>query len=193
MIHNLFQRFLDRWCRAVEAAETPDLSLEARELTARREIDSMMQAVKYAPGVLEARGSKNGQVVLTDKRETTGAPAKLVLRPDRSKIAADGEDLSMVAVEVVDAQGRVVPTASNLVTFNISGNGRLIGVGNGDPSCHEPDKADKRSAFNGLCMAFVQSLKQSRSGDSFAVAHVTLLRCAKLLVTQIISHDTFAS
>ena len=66
----------------------------------------------------------------------------------------------MVAVEVVDAQGRVVPTASNLVTFNISGNGRLIGVGNGDPSCHEPDKADKRSAFNGLCMAFVQSLKQ---------------------------------
>jgi beta-galactosidase len=109
---------------------------------------------------LEARGIKNGQVALMAKRETTGAPAKLVLRPDRLKIAGDGEDLSVVAVEVVDAQGRVAPIASNEVTFKIDGPGRLIGVGNGDPSCHESDKGDKRSAFNGLCMAIVQALKQ---------------------------------
>ena len=121
--------------------------------------------VRYAPGVLEARGSKNGQVLLTEKRETTGAPAKLVLRPDRVQIAADGEDLSVVAVEVVDDQGRVVPTAANEVVFRIEGPGRLIGLGNGDPSCHEPDKPSsfseaRRSAFNGLCMALVQALKQ---------------------------------
>jgi beta-galactosidase len=116
--------------------------------------------VKYAPGVLEARASKNGQVVLVDKRETTGAPAKLGLRADRQNIRGDGEDVSIIAVEVQDAEGRIVPTAMNEVRFRLSGTGRLIGVGNGDPSCHESDKGDRRSAFNGLCMALVQALKQ---------------------------------
>jgi beta-galactosidase len=121
--------------------------------------------VKYAPGVIEARASKGAQVVLTQKRETTGAPHGIVLRPDRSAISADGEDVSLVAVEIVDTDGRLVPIAMNQVSFQLSGPGRLIGVGNGDPSCHEPDKPRsfsqaKRSAFNGLCMAFVQSLKQ---------------------------------
>ena len=117
--------------------------------------------VKYAPGVIEARGTKDGKVVLTEKRETTGAPAKLVLSADRAKISADGEDLSVITVEVQDAKGRMMPIASNLVTFAITGGGRLIGVGNGDPSCHESDKGSERSAFNGLCMAFVQALQQA--------------------------------
>jgi beta-galactosidase len=124
--------------------------------------------VRYAPGSLEARGSKNGKVVLTHWRETTGAPAKIVLRPDRKTINADGEDVSVIAVEVVDAQGRVVPLALNQIVFKLSGAGRLIGLGNGDPSCHESDKPvsateARRSAFNGLCMAIVQSGKQSGS------------------------------
>jgi beta-galactosidase len=118
--------------------------------------------VKYAPGMIEARGTKNGRVVLADKLQTTGAPAKLALQLDRERVAleANGEDLACVTVEVRDAQGRIVPVASNEVSFAISGPGRIIGVGNGDPSCHEPDKAEKRSAFNGLCMVFVQALKQ---------------------------------
>jgi beta-galactosidase len=117
--------------------------------------------VKYAPGVLDAVGYKDGKQVLVDKRQTTGAPAKIVLRPDRTKIAADGEDVVMVEVSVVDDQGRIVPTASNEIAFEAAGPGRIIGVGNGDPSSHEPDKASRRSAFNGLCQAIVQSLKQA--------------------------------
>jgi beta-galactosidase len=117
--------------------------------------------VKYAPGTLEARGFQDGKQVLTAKRETTGPPAKLLLRPDRARIAADGEDVSVVVAEVVDANGRVVPTASKPVQFRMSGNGRIIGVGNGDPSSHEPDKATQRSTFNGLCMVIVQSTKQA--------------------------------
>jgi len=60
-----------------------------------------------------------------------------------------------------DAQGRVVPTAMNEVTFSVTGPGRIIGVGNGDPSSHEPDRASKRNAFNGLCMALVQATKEA--------------------------------
>jgi beta-galactosidase len=151
---------IDVWCYS--NLERVELFLNGVSLGAKAiERNSHLEwKVKYAPGVLEARGSRNGQVVLTDKRETTDVPARVVLRPDRQKVAADGEDLSVVAVEVVDAHGRLVPTASNEISFRIEGPGRLIGVGNGDPSCHEPDKGDKRSAFNGLCMAFVQALKQ---------------------------------
>ncbi len=112
--------------------------------------------VKYEAGAIEARGYKGTQQVLTSRRETTGEPFALVLRPDRARISADGEDVSMVAAEIVDAQGRQVATADREITFAVAG-GRLIGVGNGDPSSHEPDKADKRRAFNGLCMAIVQS------------------------------------
>jgi len=151
---------IDVWCYTnLDAVE---LFLNGASLGSKKiEANSHLEwKVKYAPGVLEARGSKNGKVVLVERRETTGPAAKLALRADRSKIAADGEDVSVITVEVQDAQGRIVPTASNEVRFKITGAGRLIGVGNGDPSCHESDKADRRSAFNGLCMAFVQSVRE---------------------------------
>ena len=120
----------------------------------------------YQPGTIEVRGSKNGKVVLTDRRETTGAAAKLVLRASQNKILADGQDVSSVTIEIQDAQGRMVPTAGNKVSFKLSGAGKIIGVGNGDPGCHEADKPDSpeaatRSAFNGLCLVIVQALKKA--------------------------------
>jgi len=115
--------------------------------------------VTYAPGAIEARGFKGGQQVMTAKRETTGPAAKLVLTSDRHEVSADGEDVAMFAVEVQDAQGRTMPVADNEVSFRITGQGRLIGVGNGDPTCHESDKGSSRKAFSGLCMAVVQSSK----------------------------------
>ena len=119
---------------------------------------------KYAPGVIEARGSKDGKVVLTDKRETTGAPASIRLTVDptdgRTEIDADGEDIAILRVEALDKEGRPVPTAGNLIGFKVSGQGKLIGVGNGDPNCQESDKAPKRSLFNGLAQVIVQSTKE---------------------------------
>ncbi|MGH7594644.1 MAG: beta-galactosidase GalA [Gemmatimonadales bacterium] len=115
--------------------------------------------VPYAPGNIEARGFRNGQHVLVERRETTGAPAAVMLHPDRARIAANGEDVSVITVSIMDAAGRVVPTAGDQVAFRVSGAGKLIGVGNGDPSSHEPDKATTRRAFNGLCCAIVQASK----------------------------------
>jgi beta-galactosidase len=65
----------------------------------------------------------------------------------------------MFAVAVQDAQGRVVPITENVVTFKVSGAGKLIGVGNGDPTDQEPDKGNARKAFSGLCMAIAQASK----------------------------------
>ena len=113
--------------------------------------------VPYEPGVLEARGTKDGKVVLTKKRETTGEPASIKLTADRTEINADGQDAAVIRVEVLDKDGRAVPTADNLIHFKVSGEGRLIGVGNGDPNCQEPDKEPKRSLFNGLAQVIVQA------------------------------------
>jgi beta-galactosidase len=115
--------------------------------------------VNYEPGVLSAKGYDGNKLVTESKVETTGAPAAIQLLPDRSTINADGEDLSMVTVSVVDAKGRIVPVADNEITFTISG-GKIIGVGNGDPSSHEADKAGERKVFCGLAQVIVQSTKE---------------------------------
>jgi beta-galactosidase len=96
-------------------------------------------SVPYAPGVLEARGYRAGKLIETARVETTGAPSQLLLTPDRTTITADGADATVFTVEARDAQGRNVPTACNLVRLAIAG-GKILGVGNGDPSCLEPDQ-----------------------------------------------------
>ncbi len=115
--------------------------------------------VKYEPGTLEARGTKDGKVVLTEKRETTSGPVAIRLTPDRIEINADGEDVSILRVEVLDKEGRTIPTAANMISFKVTGEGALIGVGNGDPNCQESDKDPKRSLFNGLAQVIVQSTR----------------------------------
>ncbi|PYV52848.1 MAG: beta-galactosidase, partial [Acidobacteria bacterium] len=113
--------------------------------------------VKYEPGVIEARGSKNGQVVLTEKRETTDKPESIKLSADRTTIDADGQDIAIVRIEILDKDGRHVPTADNQISFKVTGEGALIGVGNGDPNCQESDKEPKRSLFNGLAQLILQA------------------------------------
>ena len=113
-------------------------------------------SVPYAPGTVVANGyDAAGKLIGTDKMETTGAPAALRLTTDRKALTADGEDVTMVTVSVVDARGRLVPTADNRITFRVTGAGHVAGVGNGDPSDHDPDKASYRRAFNGLCLVDV--------------------------------------
>ncbi len=140
-------------------AEEVDLVLNGKSLgrKAMPRLGHLEWDVPYTPGTLEAVGYRDGKAIARDRVETTGAPATLRLKTDRTKILADGEDLTVVAVEVLDAQGRVVPTASNRVAFAVEGAGTVGGVGNGDPSDHDPDQATYRKAFNGLCMVLVKS------------------------------------
>jgi beta-galactosidase len=115
--------------------------------------------VTYVPGILEARGSRNGRIILTATRRTSGAPARIVLTADRDDLSADGEDVAIIRVETVDKDGLPVPTAEALIQFQVSGAGRLIGVGNGDPNCLQSDKKPERSLFSGLAAAILQTTK----------------------------------
>jgi beta-galactosidase len=97
------------------------------------------------------------------KVETTGQATKVTLSTDKTILLADGKDATVVTISLEDEKGRAVPDANNLIEFALSGNATIIGVGNGDPSSHEPDKcmevAWKRSAFNGKCQVIIQSGK----------------------------------
>jgi len=129
--------------------------------------------VPYAPGTLVARGFVSGKQIAEIKVETTGPAAAIRLTEDRVEIDADGKDLSVITAAIVDAQGRMVPTASNEMRFELSGPGKIIGVGNGNPTDHSADKPDapftsaKRMAFNGLAQVIVQSARGEIAADSF--------------------------
>ncbi len=116
-------------------------------------------SVPYQPGKITAFGYKGGKVVIKDSRETAGAAARIVLTADRTALNADGRDCAVIRAEVVDAKGRTVPKADNLIRFDVAGAASVIGVGNGNPNSHEADKASQRLAFNGLCCAIVQTGK----------------------------------
>ncbi len=150
---------VDVW--AYSNAQYVDLTLNGKSLGEKQmpKNGHVHWSVPYAPGTLEAHAysgiARERQEIAADKVEMTSAPTALKLTTDRTTLTADGEDITMVEVDVVDAAGRTVPTASNLVTFSLTGAGRIAGVGNGDPSCHEPDQAGTRSAFGGKCLVII--------------------------------------
>ena len=136
--------------------------------------------VPYAPGELRAIGKKAGKVVCKQVIHTSGLPARIVMTADRDTIRADGRDLSYITVKIVDKNGYFVPTASNLVTFQVKGEGRIVGVGNGDELSQESFKANYRRAFNGLCLAIVQSDKTA--GEIVITAMSPGLKSGKIVI-----------
>lgn len=140
-------------CDAVE------LFLNGQSLRKKRMIPNghLVWKVRYVPGELVAKAYRAGHLAATKVVATTNPPTRIHLEPDRDTMAVDGRDVAIVRVSIRDDQGRVVPIADNEVAFTVEGPGKIIGVGNGDPSSHEPDKSTRRRAFNGYCLAIVQA------------------------------------
>ena len=143
--------------------------------------EMLTQKVAYEPGTLLLIGRKGGQEVIRTQIETTGKPVGLKLIPDRSAVKADGYDAVPVTVCAVDASGRIVPDANLPVDFVISGPGRNIGVGNGDPTCTLSEKADSRPLFNGYAQLIVQS-KSGKTGSIEITAKSAGLKSASCTI-----------
>jgi len=114
--------------------------------------------VPYAPGSLTALAYRGGKQVAVDQRKTAGAPARIELIPDRSVIAADGDDLSFLTVRIEDKDRNLCPMADSLVRFSVTGAGKIEAVDNGNAATEEPFHADHRKAFNGLALLIVRSI-----------------------------------
>ena len=116
--------------------------------------------VPYQPGTLKAVAYSNGKQVANEEIHTAGAPARIVVIPDRSAIQANGDDLSFITVRIEDKDGNLCPMADNLVHFNVTGVGEIQAVDNGNAATVEPFHGDHRSAFNGLALLIVRSRDQ---------------------------------
>lgn len=142
-------------------------------------------SVPYEPGKLEAVGYKKGKRI-TAQVETTGTPNRVIATPNRMQYQANGTDIIVVNLSIVDAAGREVPVADNRIQFELTGEAKIIGVGNGDPSSHEPDQyvngAWQRNAFNGKCQVIIQA--GTIAGPVVLKATANGLQAATLTLTQ---------
>ncbi|EQD28935.1 beta-galactosidase, partial [mine drainage metagenome] len=127
---------------------------------------------------LRAVATKDGNIVDTVEVSTTGGASGIVLSAERKNIAADRRDVAHIVAEIRDEQGRMAPIAENEITFDIQGEGKLIGVDNGNPQSHESYKTNRRKVFNGLCLAIVQST--ARAGQIRISASSPTLRADSL-------------
>jgi beta-galactosidase len=150
------------WCTG--NCESVELFLDGRSLGEKAFRDTkdlhLEWKVPYRPGTLKAVAKRAGRAVAADSVSTAGRPAKIVLKPDRTGIRADGQDLSFIRVEIADREGRLCPDAGNTVIFRVTGAGSIAGVGNGNPVSHEPFNADRRKAFHGLALAVIRSSRE---------------------------------
>jgi|ERR1035437_5097901 beta-galactosidase len=148
---------IDVWCHSNYDQLELFVNNKPKGLKEMPENGHISWKVRYEPGELKVKAYKKGVFAVEKIIATTGAPASLRLRAWKIKMKPDGQDTVPVTVEILDAQGRIVPIADNLVKFTITGPAIISGVGNGNPSSHEPDKAEQRQGFNGLCMVFVRA------------------------------------
>ena len=121
----------------------------------------LMWRLPFTPGTLKAVGYADGKEIITSVQKTAGTPARIVLEADRNNITADGRDLSFITVKVLDKNNILVRYADNLISFEISGEGNIVGVDNGLQTSHESFKMNYRKAFNGMCLVVIQSSEKA--------------------------------
>ncbi len=118
-------------------------------------------SVPYAPGTLRVVGMRGNSAVAESILTTAGDAVGLRITADRSEVKADGQDLSFLAVEAIDAQGRLQPHADQEVQFSISGPGVIAAVGNGDAEDPASYRGDRRKLFEGRALVVVRTSRQS--------------------------------
>jgi len=137
--------------------------------------------VAYQPGTIKAVGRKNGKEVIIEEIHTAGKPAALKLTAETGPLNADGKDVALVYVDVIDDQGNVVPTADNLIHFTIKGNGKISGVDNGNQRDGTSFKQNDRKAFNGHVYAVVQA--DRKAGDIVLTVQADGLKDASVKIS----------
>ena len=115
--------------------------------------------VPYKAGELKAIGYTKGKQVNVSVLQTANVVAQIKLTADKTTIKADGEDLSYITVELLDANGVRNPKAENLVHFEIEGAGTIVGVGNANPVSLESYQLPQRKAWQGKCLVVIKSTK----------------------------------
>jgi beta-galactosidase len=157
-------------------------TLVSRQTKAQGQYRLRWDNVTYQPGSVRVVAFKNGAEWATATVETTGEPARITLEADRIAIAGDGRDLSFIKATIVDSAGRMVPTASNTISFSVAGSGGLVATDNGDAMDRTVFSSSSRKAFSGLALAIVRA-NPAQSGEITVSASSTGLSAAEVRLT----------
>lgn len=111
----------------------------------------------YEPGELRAVAYLNGERAVEEIHRTAGEADHIELR-----CVYDGERQKLFQARILDRDGNLCPHSCVPLTFTAEG-GSILGVGNGDPACHEPDVAGTRTSFNGLALCIVDKTQDKVS------------------------------
>lgn len=137
--------------------------------------------VPYAPGKLIAHCFDNGIETSSQTLETTGKPASVRLVADRTTINADRNDLSYVRAEIIDSKGNIVPDADDIiVNFEVTGNGKVAGVGSGSPRDMSSFQQPKKKAYQGICLAIIRP--ETKPGNISVKATAAGLKEATIVI-----------
>jgi beta-galactosidase len=153
---------VDVWAYYNNADEV-ELFLNGKSLGSKSKTSDVLHVtwrVPYQPGVLKAISKKNGKAILTKEIRTSGAPARIQLIADRTKLKANGKDLSFITVTLLDKDGNLVSNADQLIQFSVTGAGFLAGTDNGFQADSLSLKSPKRKTWKGLALAIVQASRK---------------------------------
>jgi beta-galactosidase len=113
--------------------------------------------VAFEPGVLRAVGMNDGLPVAAHELKTAAASAAISLASDLNSLPLDWDQVACVRAQIVDSAGTLIPDASDLVKFRVSGPGVIAAVDSASNSSHEPFQGSERRAFNGQCVVWVRA------------------------------------
>ena len=136
--------------------------------------------LNFESGTIKAVGKNGGKVVAEFELKTAGKPAKILLTTDKARIANDWNDVAFVEASVVDANGVLVPSANDMISFAVSGSGVIAAVDSADNADHDPFQAKQRRAFQGTCFALVKGIK---AGQMMLTASAPGLVGAKISIS----------
>jgi beta-galactosidase len=135
--------------------------------------------VPYTAGKLVARCFEGDKEVASETITTAGKPVAIRLKSDRATINANKNDLAYISVEIVDEFGNVVPSIDDfLVKFNIEGNGKIIGVGNGNSRDMSSFQKPEKKVFQGKGLVIVQPM--GKAGEMKIKAYAVGLKTSQL-------------
>ena len=117
--------------------------------------------VKFEPGIIKAVGKNDGKAVTEYVLQTAGEPAAINLSVNKTRVANNWDDLVFVTAAIVDENGVMVPTANDLINFEVAGSGWIVAVDSADNTDHDPFQATKRKAYQGRCLAFIKANRES--------------------------------
>jgi beta-galactosidase len=151
--------------QTITNCESVELWLNGNSMGRRNTADypnnTIVWYLPYKEGKIEAKGYIQDNEVADFFLQTANKPVKIVLIADKKALKPDGQDLSHISVLLVDENGITVPDKDLPVTFEITGNGRLVGLDNGDLRNHESYKGTTCTTYFGRLLAIVQSFRTS--------------------------------